>query len=255
MPGSPDESLLVDKVDRGRDAPQGGARPRASRGGASLGRRPGRPMPASRSSPRRAGADWWSLRPIRTVSPPTGTDSGDAADAATGSRRRSTPSSWPGSRPTAWRPAPAADPATLIRRVTFDLTGLPPTPEAVDAFVAAVARPAGYETLVDRLLASPQYGERWGRHWLDVVRFGESQGTRPTCRGRRPGRIAITSSARSTATRRSPSSSSSNWPAIRTTPTGSPRRRPGSWSAERTTSSATRRSRECSSSGPTISTT
>ena len=74
-------------------------------------------------------------------------------------------------------PAPAAGPATLIRRVTFDLTGLPPTPEAVDAFVADMETdPRAFETLVDKLLASPQYGERWGRHWLDVVRFGESQG-------------------------------------------------------------------------------
>ncbi len=65
----------------------------------------------------------------------------------------------------------------MIRRVTFDLTGLPPGPEAVEAFVAASGSdPMAYETLVDRLLASPQYGERWGRHWLDVVRFGESQG-------------------------------------------------------------------------------
>ena len=74
-------------------------------------------------------------------------------------------------------PGPAADAATLIRRVTFDLTGLPPSPEEVDAFVAAATNdPLAYERLVDRLLASPQYGERWGRHWLDVVRFGESQG-------------------------------------------------------------------------------
>ncbi len=73
--------------------------------------------------------------------------------------------------------APEADPATLIRRVTFDLTGLPPSPEAADAFVAEAATfPYAYEKLVDRLLASPEYGERRGRHWLDVVRFGESQG-------------------------------------------------------------------------------
>lgn len=68
-----------------------------------------------------------------------------------------------------------ADPATLIRRVTYDLTGLPPTPEEVDAFVRD-QRPDAWERLVDRLLASPHYGERWGRHWLDVVRFGESNG-------------------------------------------------------------------------------
>ena len=71
--------------------------------------------------------------------------------------------------------APEADRATLIRRLSFDLIGLPPTPEEVDAFVDD-RDPDAYERLVDRLLASPHYGERWGRHWLDVVRFGESQG-------------------------------------------------------------------------------
>jgi hypothetical protein len=71
--------------------------------------------------------------------------------------------------------APAADRRTLIRRATFDLLGLPPTPEEVDAFVADPS-PAAYEALVDRLLASPHYGERWGRHWLDVARFAESHG-------------------------------------------------------------------------------
>ena len=70
---------------------------------------------------------------------------------------------------------PPADPRTLIRRVTYDLTGLPPTPEEVSAFVRDPDSKA-YEKLVDRLLASPGYGERWGRHWLDVVRFGESIG-------------------------------------------------------------------------------
>ncbi len=73
------------------------------------------------------------------------------------------------------RPAPPADRQTLIRRVTFDLTGLPPTPEEVDAFVRDPA-PDAYERLVDRLLASPNYGQRWGRHWLDVVRFAETEG-------------------------------------------------------------------------------
>lgn len=68
-----------------------------------------------------------------------------------------------------------ADRRTMIRRATYDLIGLPPTPEEVDAFVADDSAGA-YERLIDRLLASPQYGERWGRHWLDVVRFGESNG-------------------------------------------------------------------------------
>jgi hypothetical protein len=72
-------------------------------------------------------------------------------------------------------PAPPADRVALIRRVYYDLIGLPPTPEEVDAFVADT-RPDAYEQLVDRLLASPQYGEKWGRHWLDLVRYGETNG-------------------------------------------------------------------------------
>src|SRR5205085_4989802 len=68
-----------------------------------------------------------------------------------------------------------ADRATLIRRATFDLLGLPPTPEDVEAFLRDHAADA-YERLIDRLLASPHYGERWARHWLDVVRFAESHG-------------------------------------------------------------------------------
>jgi hypothetical protein len=72
-------------------------------------------------------------------------------------------------------PAPPADRATLLRRVTFDLTGLPPTPAELDAWLADTS-PNAYERLVDRLLASPHYGERWAQHWLDVVRFAESNG-------------------------------------------------------------------------------
>jgi hypothetical protein len=72
-------------------------------------------------------------------------------------------------------PAPAADRVTLVRRAYYDLTGLPPTPEEVDAFVADPAEDA-YDRLVDRLLDSPQYGEKWGRHWLDLVRFAETHG-------------------------------------------------------------------------------
>ncbi|MBX9580688.1 MAG: DUF1549 domain-containing protein, partial [Gemmataceae bacterium] len=71
--------------------------------------------------------------------------------------------------------APPADKRTLLRRVTFDLTGLPPTPEEIDAFLADDAADA-YEKAVERLLASPHYGERWGRHWLDLVRYAETHG-------------------------------------------------------------------------------
>ncbi|MBC8357069.1 MAG: DUF1553 domain-containing protein [Planctomycetes bacterium] len=72
-------------------------------------------------------------------------------------------------------PSPEADRTTLIRRLTFQMTGLPPSPEEVDAFVND-ERPNAYERLVDRLLANPRYGEHWGQHWLDVVRYAETEG-------------------------------------------------------------------------------
>jgi hypothetical protein len=72
-------------------------------------------------------------------------------------------------------PSPPADRRTLIRRATFDVTGLPPTPEEVDAFLTDKS-PNAYEKVIDRLLASPRYGERWGRHWLDVVHYGDTHG-------------------------------------------------------------------------------
>lgn len=73
------------------------------------------------------------------------------------------------------RPAPRADKRTLIRRVTFDLTGLPPTPAEIDSFLKDDCESA-FAKVVDRLLASPSYGERWGRHWLDVARYADSNG-------------------------------------------------------------------------------
>jgi cytochrome c553 len=71
--------------------------------------------------------------------------------------------------------APLAEKRTLLRRVYFDLIGLPPTPEEIDAFLRDDS-PQAYESVVDRLLASPHYGERWGRHWLDLVRYAETHG-------------------------------------------------------------------------------
>lgn len=73
------------------------------------------------------------------------------------------------------KPAPCADRRTLIRRVTYDLIGLPPTPQEVEAFVNDKS-PDAWAKVIDRLLASPQYGERWGRHWLDLVRYADSNG-------------------------------------------------------------------------------
>src|SRR5205807_4310819 len=83
--------------------------------------------------------------------------------------------------------SPEADPLTLLRRVCFDLTGLPPTPQQIEEFLQAhrrTSQPHGkpsvgfdpYEQLVDRLLASSHYGERWGRHWLDLAGYADSEG-------------------------------------------------------------------------------
>lgn len=116
----------------------------------------------------RAGADWWSLQPLRNLGPPQVDDSGwsrNSADAFV----------FAGLRQAGLTPTPEADRRTLIRRLSFDLLGLPPTPEQIDTFLADSSNQA-YENLVDRFLASPHYGERWARHWLDVVRFGESNG-------------------------------------------------------------------------------
>lgn len=122
--------------------------------------------PFIRSTETRAGLDWWSLQPPRaTESPQTsgwGTGPLDAWIEAGLAQRGLTPSS-------------EADRATLIRRLSFDLLGLPPDPAEVQAFLADTA-PDAWPRLVDRLLDSPHYGERWARHWLDVVRFGESNG-------------------------------------------------------------------------------
>src|SRR5205085_2853541 len=74
------------------------------------------------------------------------------------------------------KPVGDAEKQTLIRRVTFDLTGLPPTPEEVSSFLADTS-PDAYAKRVDAMLASRAFGERWGRHWLDVARYGESTGS------------------------------------------------------------------------------
>ena len=124
--------------------------------------------PFMASTERRAGYDWWSLQPVRSPAVPTvpGDDwSRNEVDRFILARLREQELS----------PSEAADRRTLIRRVTFDLTGLPPTPEEVREFEKS-DDPRGYELVVERLLDSPHYGERWARHWLDVIRFGESQG-------------------------------------------------------------------------------
>jgi hypothetical protein len=116
---------------------------------------------------------WWSLRPIEKPTLPT-----MSADDAKWVRNPVDAFIIAKLRDKGLAPSPEADPRTLIRRLSFDLTGLPPTPEEIDGFLKAyAAKPqATYEALVDRLLASPHYGERWARHWLDVVHYGDTHG-------------------------------------------------------------------------------
>ena len=111
---------------------------------------------------KRADKSWWSLQPLAKDFKHADIDGFIDAKLAEQKLARRAP----------------AKPQALIRRLSYDLTGLPPTQAEVDAFVAAHQADArqATETLVDRLLASPRYGEHWGRHWLDVVRFGESNG-------------------------------------------------------------------------------
>jgi mono/diheme cytochrome c family protein len=110
---------------------------------------------------------WWSLKPLQRPAPPLAKKEWirTPIDAFILAKLKEKGLS----------PAPEADRRTLIRRLYFDLTGLPPTPEEVDQFIGD-ADPQAYEKLVDRLLASPRYGERWARHWLDIVHYGETHG-------------------------------------------------------------------------------
>jgi len=172
--GDPAASPLLDQVS--------GAEPEMPKGGPPLTadqvdslRRwiaAGAPWPAGRilrDEPIR-DLDWWSLRPIIRPEPPTLPSPTDEAspdlnanpiDAfldAELARRGLTP-------------VGPADPQTLLRRLTFDLTGLPPTPEQLDSFL-----PDDYESFVDRLLDSPEFGEKWARHWLDLARYAETHG-------------------------------------------------------------------------------
>ncbi len=107
--------------------------------------------------------DWWSLKPL--VAPPVPDQSGEKnpIDAFIAAKLAEQKLSF----------SPEADRRSLLRRVTFDLTGLPPTYEQVQQFERA---DTNYETIVDELLASPQYGERWARHWMDTIHFADSHG-------------------------------------------------------------------------------
>ena len=179
VPGRPDESLLVEAIQYGDDLrmPPKSKLPPEEIATITRWVEQGAPWPVGRATSSsgaarpfnlRERAGHWSLRPVKDPAPP------EVKDQA-----------WPLNpvdrfllaklEAKGLRPAGEADRRTLIRRVTFDLIGLPPRPEEVEAF-ANDASPDAYEMLVERLLASPHHGERWGRHWLDLVRFSETSG-------------------------------------------------------------------------------
>jgi hypothetical protein len=174
VPGDPDRSLLVQAVRRTtadlQMPPEQGLSAEQVADLVSWVRM-GAPDPRGGEStiaaPRKAEA-LWSLRPLRAPAPPAVRNP-----------------SWPANEVDAFIlarleekglvPAAPADKRTLIRRASFDLIGLPPTPEEIEAFLAD-SSPQAFERVVERLLASPHYGERWGRHWLDAARYADSAG-------------------------------------------------------------------------------
>jgi mono/diheme cytochrome c family protein len=171
-PGKPDESLLIEKlIGDVPEMPRGG-KPLAPEEIATLRRwiEEGAKWPDGLvlKEPKAEAGPWWAVQELKRPALPTIASQGQArtpidvfilaALEAKGLALR-----------------PEADRRTLIRRLTYDLHGLPPTPEEIAAFESGKSADA-YERLVDRLLASPRYGERWGRHWLDVVHYGDTHG-------------------------------------------------------------------------------
>ena len=154
-------------VDFRRWVEMGAPHPRAIGQSAGPGKKPGS---AAASSSLADDGSWWSLRPISSPEPPR-----LSVREAAWARNPIDAFIIAGLRSKGLRPSPEADRRTLIRRLSFDLTGLPPSPEEVDDFLADTA-PDAYERLVDRLLCSPHHGERWARFWLDLVHFAETHG-------------------------------------------------------------------------------
>jgi mono/diheme cytochrome c family protein len=173
-PGKPEESLLYLYVKHERQ-------PGMPFGGKKLSEeqiariaewiRAGAPFdePLKTSAPKRAAMDHWAFRPPRRPAVPAVTDTKwvrnpiDAFLAAEQEKR-------------GLKPVPEADRYTLLRRIYLDLAGIPPTGEQLHAFLADRSGKA-YEKVVDQLLASPQYGERWGRHWMDIWRYSDWYGS------------------------------------------------------------------------------
>lgn len=171
VPEKPDESRLIQAVRYQGETQMPPDAPLTPTQVATLERwvRLGAPWPAGSSASSEAKwRDHWAFQPVARAAPPA---AGDPARIAT-PVDAFVQQKLAGAGLTS---SPAADRRTLIRRITYDLTGLPPSPEEVEAFVASTDSDA-YRKLVDRLLDSPQYGEHWARHWLDVARYSDTKG-------------------------------------------------------------------------------
>ena len=183
VPGKPDQSLIVQRI-RAREMPpserevEASLRPMSSRGLEQLVQWISLGAPEVNGDDRHEGNGsdplvsdqdrrFWSFQPPRATVPPL-------PDSSEASRVRNPVDAFISSKlqEKGLRLSPEADRLTLIRRASFDLTGLPPEPEEVRRFLAD-PDPAAYESLVERLLDSPRYGERWGRHWLDLVGYSD----------------------------------------------------------------------------------
>jgi mono/diheme cytochrome c family protein len=171
VPGKPEESLLIKAIRRHEDvSAMPPAKDKALREDQVVAFeawiRDGARWPESTA--KFEGKKHWAFEPVHDHVAPKVADeawSKNSIDAFIRARQESAGVS----------PAQPADKLTLIRRATFDLTGLPPTPADIEAFQADES-PNAFEKVIDRLLASPRYGERWGRHWLDVVRYADTAG-------------------------------------------------------------------------------
>jgi hypothetical protein len=185
VPGKPDESLMLKAVSYQGELHMP---PRGRLTDAQVGKlqdwvRRGLPWPTTRDTSvtntardvvTEAHRQWWAYQSLRRQGVPT-------VKNESWSRNEIDRFILAGLEDKGLTPAPCADKRTLIRRATFDLIGLPPTPAEVDAFVRD-DRPDAFAQVVDRLLGSPHYGERWGRHWLDVVRYADYHDGNPKAR-------------------------------------------------------------------------
>jgi hypothetical protein len=182
VPGKLEESLLIKAVRYADDGPQ---MPPEEKGGGKLSAAEialleewvKRGAPDPREAAKHIGGmtleeakSWWAFQPFSKIAPPSGENAWGTAPANEIDHFIGHTLQEKGLRPNK-----LGEKRTLLRRATFDLTGLPPTREEIDAFVADES-PDAFAKVVNRLLASPAYGERWGRHWLDVARYADTAG-------------------------------------------------------------------------------